>query len=477
MRAARGLLIALVLFGLVMLTVNLAASPGAAEADPRPNVVVILTDDMRADELRYMPNVNRLLAAEGLTYSNAYVSNPHCCPSRSSILTGNYSHTTGVYTNGSGEWSEYGGYEGFMSHGNDPLTFPVALDGAGYRTGLFGKSLNGQGADDPALSGFDTWLGLVHLPGTGRYLDYFMNRDGTITEYGHAAADYSTDVFAADAVEFITSVPSEEPLLAYYAPSGPHSGVGISPRRYDGDAEGLNRLRGPAFNERNVKDKPRYIRSLPRLDGFRLASVLNGNEERVEALWAVDDAVGDIVQALDDSGRLENTVILFMSDNGHQRGEHRWSGKQVPYESSLRVPLVIRFDALGLSGTTDSLAANVDLAETIAELTGTPLADTDGVSLVRTFSGGHVRSAVLVEHLNYSPSRYDAPTLCGLRTAHRMFTRYATGELELYNMRRDPHQLVNLARHPTRRASAIIAKLDARLRRECSPLPPGMSSW
>lgn len=460
------------LLALALLSPALIVTPAAADPT-QPNVVVILTDDMRADELKYLPNVRSLLRDHGLTFSRSYVSNALCCPSRTSLLTGNYSHTSGVYTNGEGSlWNEFGGYDGFLAHDNETRTIAYALDGAGYRTGLFGKSLNLQGTNPP-LAGFDVWSGFAE--DNGRYIDYTLNRDGVFTDYGSARSDYSTDVLAVDATEFVNTTPEGEPLFAYFAPYGPHGGAGIAPRRYFGDADGLNRPSGRAFNERDVSDKPRYIRRLPRLTAAERAKVAERNERRVEALLAVDDAVADIIDALESSGRLANTVIVFTSDNGHERGEHRWTDKLAPYDGSIHVPLVVRYDALGLAGMTSELAANVDVAPTIAELTGTAFGPVDGLSLVPLLTtGAPVRESMLLEHVHYG-AKNDPPTYCGLRTPTRLFVRYATGENELYDTTADPAQLKNRAGRAAY-AGEVAAFTDA-LRTACTPLPPGMPSF
>lgn len=441
----------------------------AAAAPVEPSVVVVLADDMRADELRYLPNVQRLLMDEGMTFRRAFVSNSTCCPSRATILTGDYSHTTGVYTNGSGPDPSQGGYEAFHGHGNESRTIALALQQAGYRTGLFGKYLNGMDRN-PAPIGWDTWDAFAEH--NGEYYDYVANENGEFVRYGHGRRAYSTDVFGRAAVEFIQTTPADQPLFAYYAPYGPH-GPSTPPARYRNALRPANAPGGTAaFNERNVSDKPAYISERPRLTATKRATLASVNQARVEALRAVDDWVGRIVHALEDTDRLHDTIIVFASDNGQSRGEHRWIYKLVPYEDSIRVPLVVRADALGTSGVTTALAANTDFAPTLAELTDTPFHPTDGVSLVPTLTTGQpVRRDVLLEHEWYD-AKFDPPSFCGLRTEDALFVRYATGEEELYDMTLDPDQLRNRAGDQT--YAPQLAALRLRTQALCDPLPPGM---
>jgi arylsulfatase A-like enzyme len=196
--------------------------------------------------------------------------------------------------------------------------------------------------------------------------------------------------------------------------------------------------------------------------------------DQLEALRSVDDLLRQVVEVLRSSDRLGRTLVIFTSDNGLSNGEHRWRTKVVPYEESIRVPLVVRFDRSVLTGVVQgSLAANVDIAPTIADYAGVSLPEAEGRSLrpVLDGSASQVRNAVLLEHLRFRG--LPVPTYCGIRTRRFMFARYANGEQELYDLAVDPHQLTDRstsrAYRPERRA------LEERLRRLCDPVPPGFS--
>ena len=422
-----------------------------------------------------MPSVRRLLVAKGLRFTNGFVVNPLCCPSRSSILTGNYSHTTGVYTNLD---SDFGGWRLFRANGWEQKDIAVWLKGAGYRTGLIGKYLNGYGPNVTYVPpGWDRWVAFDLAGTTGAaYYDYDLNVNGRIVHHGGAPADYSTDVLAKLSARFIEAAPAGAPLFLYFAPFAPH-GPGTPAPRDVGTVPTIHR-RPPSFNERDVSDKPKYIRVQPPADPVGVDLAFTSG---VESLGAEDDAVARIVRALADTGRLHNTLLVFMSDNGVLSGEHRWRDKLVPYEEAIRVPFAVRFDPLTVPhrGERDGqLVLNIDLAETFAQLAGLPQPVTDGRSLIPLLDGSATRwrTRFLVEHVAYPKTRpqpHPVPTYCAVRTRHRMYARYRSGFEELYDLVADPYELRN------------IASIAPRARREmrdsarvlCSPLPPGMPGF
>lgn len=434
-----------------------------SEAEPRsPDIVVIVTDDQRWDTLGEMPGLRRTVRAHGTTFREAFVVNPLCCPSRASILTGAYSHTTGVYTN----VPPHGGFAAF----DDRSTLATWLDDAGYRTALVGKYLNGYAKPWYVPPGWDRWA--AFLAGRAPYFDYDMAVNGQRREYGSKSADYSTDVLARLAERSIRETPSADPLFLFLAPSAPHHPQTPAPR-YAGTEPKVPFEPGPNVPERDVSDKPAHIRALGPQDR---RSEQKWNAKAV-ALKAVDDLVVRTVRALRDRGTLHNTVLVFTSDNGLAVGEHRWSYKLTPYEESIRIPLVVRYDPLTRGTSTDALAANVDLVPTIAEIVGVETPGAEGRSLVPLLRGdaSAVRTGLLIEHMQFRTGlhRADPPTYCALRTVDRLFVHYATGEEELYDLRRDPYQLRNLAADPARRAE--LDQLRARTKMRCRPPPPRFS--
>jgi N-acetylglucosamine-6-sulfatase len=418
---------------------------------------VIVTDDQRFDTLWAMPTVQTQLADRGVTFSNAFVVNPTCCPSRASILTGLYSHSSGVYDNK----GEYGGVGAF-----DPTsTIATWLHDSGYRTGLIGKYLNGYtGTEVPP--GWDVFDAFNESPETGLYYDYTMNLSGMSQTFGSGVADYSTNALGDLAEQFLSS--SKGPCFRYLAPRAPHAPATPLPED-NGAFQDLAPWRPPSFNERDMGDKPEWIRSRDPLDGRRRRSIDDFRTAQYRSLLAIDRMVGDLTSQLDQAGELANTMIVFTSDNGMMWGEHRLTGKGVPYEESIRVPLVVRYDALGVvPHVDDRLVLNIDLAPTIAAAAGvTPPSVLDGQDL-RPLLGdaGPVdwRSVFLIEHLGPRP-----PTYCAVRTKGFAFVAYRTGEEELYHLATDPFELgSDPDRYPRKHHSLL-----QRLRDLCDPPPPG----
>jgi arylsulfatase A-like enzyme len=439
--------------------------PGPVETN-RPNIIFILTDDQRWDELSVMPTVQRELVGHGVTFTNSFVVNPACCPSRASILTGDYSHTTGIYKNNPPD----GGFESFK----DSSTVATWLHGAGYRTALVGKYLNGYSVSRARFipPGWDAWNAFTLADsgsgdGKGGYFGYGMSVNGRETTYGSGAQNYSTDVLRRYATDFILHSSPGKPLFLYFAPRAPHSPA-TPPPRYRAACPDLKPFRPPSFNEPDVSDKPSYVRAFPPAD---VHAVDEAQRRHCQALLGVDDAVQAILEALRQTGRLSNSLIVFASDNGVQGGEHRIRSKYVPYEESIRVPLVIRYDRMVKARRSDGhLVLNIDYAPTFAATAGAGAPGAEGRSLLPLLEGSTVawRSDFLVEHIGAV-----APPFCEVRTERYMYTAYATGEEELYDLKADPFELSNRARDPA--LASTLRSLRARDRVLCRPTPPGFS--
>jgi N-acetylglucosamine-6-sulfatase len=435
---------------------------------PRPNVVMIVTDDQRWDTLWAMPNVRSLLSDHGVTFPQAFVVNPICCPSRSSLFTGKYSHNTGVYGNAS-VGRAFGGLAAYRSHGNEASNLAVWLDGAGYETALIGKYLNGYSPSTLRIPpGWDRFVAST----TDQYYGFETNVDGTLVTYGSAPADYSATVETGFIDGFIRGTDAATPLFLYYAPKAPHSPAVPAP----GDENafsGLAPWRPPSYNEADVSDKPAYIAGRAKLGAAKRAKLDAFRIDQYRTLLAVDRTVASIVDALADTGRLSTTMIVFTSDNGYAWGEHRWSDKHVPYEESIRVPLVIRYDPFARAGVTSGeMALNIDIAPTIAALAGVAAPGADGVDLgpiLANTPGATGRSRFLIEHL----ASAGAPTYCALRMARWKLVEYGSGELELYDLLNDPNELTNVSGDAAQ--ASRVASMRATLHAECDPPPPGVT--
>jgi arylsulfatase A-like enzyme len=438
------------------------AVPAAAPRERPPDVVVVLTDDQRWDTLWAMPTVQRELVDHGVTFTNAFVVNPLCCPSRASILTGRYSHGTGVYLNR----GKHGGFNAF----DDTSTVATWLDDAGYETALAGKYMNKYRDASYVPPGWDRWAAFL---GPNGYYDYSLAVDGAARDFGSRVREYSTDVLARWSSRFIRSVPEDEPLFLMFAPYAPHKHA-VPARRDEGTFDGFRRWRTPGYDETNVRDKPPYVRSKPRVRPGRADRLAIEARREYESLGAVDDAVGRLVEALEETGRLSTTLLVFMSDNGVAWGEHRWTYKLVPYEESIRVPMVVRFDPLVDQPRQDpNLVLNIDLAPTIGALSGIGARAMDGRSLVPLLDegggGAPWRLDFLIENLRFDRGGKDVvPTYCAVRSRRALYVAYRGGFEELYDLDRDPFQMRNVAGQNL----PILDAMRARVAELCDPPPP-----
>jgi N-acetylglucosamine-6-sulfatase len=432
----------------------------------QPNVVVIMTDDQRWDTLDAMPVVSDEIAAKGTMFRQAFVVNADCCPSRVSFLTGRYSHSTGVWGNA----PPNGGFPAFTG---DDETIATWLDADGYRTALVGKYLNSYLLDDASYvpPGWDRWFALVD-PKT--YLDYDLSVDGSVVHEGAEPKDYSTGVLGTEAADIISSTPTSEPLFLWFAPFAPHKPA--DPADRDADAfSGLPPWRPASFNEREVRDKPSYVSSRPPLSSEEVSAIDALRQDQLRTLLSADRAVASILRALGATGRLGDTMIVFTSDNGFLWGEHRLTGKLAPYEESIRVPFVVRWDRLADQPSTDAhLVTNLDLAPTVAAVTGATAAPNEGLNLTPLLSNAQPawRHLLAIER---PASHAKVPGYCAVRTRSKLFVHYATGEEELYGLTNDPLERANLAAVPGRRAA--LDRLREQARVLCSPLPPGVAPF
>lgn len=438
-------------------TIVLTTSTAGARTVPRahslgqtgtaqPNFVVVVTDDQDVASLSAMPNVQRLLQAQGTTFSNAFVSMAACCPSRVSMLRGQYAHNHGVLSN----VGENGGFQRFYHLRGEQSTVATWLQAAGYRTALLGKYLNQYPAQVVAPTyvppGWSEWyspVGGTH--GALDFFDYTLNENGALVQYGNAPRDYSTDVLAAKASDVIRRAAADgQPFFVHLAPIAPHRPTTPAPRHRTAFAD-AQAPRTPSFNEQDMTDKPLAQRRRPSLTPDQIAEIDELYRQRLRSLLAVDDAVADLVATLRETGTLDQTYVVFTSDNGHFLGEHRFlEGKGTVYEEAIRVPLVVRGPGVAAERVEERLALNIDLAPTLAALAGTEAAAfVDGRSLVPLLhnagdiDGERWRRVMLIEGQDL---RFRA-----LRSAELTYAEQRTGELELYDLVTDPYQMENVA--------------------------------
>jgi N-acetylglucosamine-6-sulfatase len=477
--ASAALALGMIFFGTYLGPASSMRKAKAQTIPARPNFVFILTDDMRKDDLAYMPNTRSLLEGNGMSFENAFVSHALCAPSRATIMRGQYSQNNGVWSNSSTDSSttSIGGWEAYQQKGDEADNVATRLQGAGYRTGLFGKYINRYDNTTYKPPGWDRWFALL-FSGDPKYFDYDVNDQGTVTHYGTSDSDYSTDVLSRKTNEFIaTNVSQGTPFFAYVTPTAPHQPATPAPR----DAHEYDPIQGPrlpSFNEADVSDKPSWVRQLAKLSSSQISSINTRHENRVESLQAVDDLVAGVVNTLstprpDRTKPLDNTYIFFTSDNGFHHGEHRiQKEKWRPYEEDIHMPLLVSGPGVATKSTTYKLALNTDYMPTLLDLACTSANPCDsqswsyapdGRSLEPVLHGSVAgwRNAVLLE----AAANYSLPYR-GIRTDNtatdpqRKYVEYNGGQRELYDLAADPYELTNVY-NSTAPPSALVSRLKA----------------
>jgi N-acetylglucosamine-6-sulfatase len=507
-----------------------AAAETAAAPATKPNIVVVMADDMRADDLRFMPSLGRLVTERGLKFRNSFSPYPLCCPARASFLSGQYAHNHKVFSNDAPF--------GFGSF-DDSRTLATALQGAGYRTGFVGKYLNNYGIDRSRVTGehswgyvpagWTDWYAALQRPrrladrypsgGTYNYFHTIFNVNGR-TDDSHKG-EYQTDVLGRFGRELVTRYSrTKEPFFLYLSSLAPHDGLPHEPddvdsiRRADGRvfefdtparpdwvkgffddqvprSPGLPADGGPS--EADVSDKPQAS-FYPELDEGerRLATALT--RQRAESIAVLDTQIRRLIHTLKETGELDQTVFVFTSDNGYFLGEHRFRGGKVKaYEPSIRVPLVIAGPGIP-PGVRNDPTKTPDLTATILDLAGAEAPRrADGLSLVPSFAADRGWTApVVTEAIVGDPANppdtleqqigfTDARNNIGIRTARYKLIRDASGAVELYDLDADPNELDSVADDPE--YSAILRELTRLWHRykdcagaECSvPLPPSLA--
>lgn len=414
----------------------------------RPNFLFILTDDQRWDAMGCMghpflqtPNIDRI-RGEGALFTNAFVTTSLCAPSRASILTGCCASRHGINTNDRGDF--------------DPQKtphFPLLLQAAGYKTGFVGKWHLGN--DDYPRKGFDYWLG---FKGQGRYFNPQVNENGKrFKEKG-----YVTDILTEYALGFLHRQMKDTPFCLYLSHKAVHSRFEPAPRHkslYPNE-----NIPEPASYRDNLENKPAWQRRKARF-------VIRSNEKipgsiPVNAPWtgsstlmnymrtlsAVDEGIGKILGKLETMGELDNTVIVFSSDNGYMMSEHRYGDKRLAYEESIRIPMLMRFPKLVKAGTSvDKMVLNIDIAPTFLDIAGVKIPDSvQGMSMIPLL-GGHPtqwRTSFLYSYwMDRVPS---IPRIVGVRTGDFKLVRCPDIDDvdEMYDLKTDIHELNNLARDP-----------------------------
>jgi len=466
----------LLLFGLFC---SPAGRPALAEPTlPRPNIVVILVDDLRWDELGCAghpfvktPHIDRI-AREGTMAGNAFATTPLCSPVRASLLTGLYPHSHGIIDNTN---------RSAQSH--RLKTFPGVLQRAGYETGYVGKWHMGN--DCTRRPGFDYW---VSIKGQG------SSNDPEINENGHMARvpGYITDIFNERALAFIKRKRTR-PFFLYVAHkaihpeltqrddgsiSDPAAGRFIPATRHQNLYAGVPIPRRPSVGRR-PQDKPALMRTIGDLPplGPDTGTTDEQIRNRLRMLAAVDEGLGQVFEALREAGQLDDTVLVFTSDHGYFNGEHGLSvERRLAYEEAVRIPLLVRYPRVVKPGSTfDQIALSIDLAPTLLQLAGVAAeGEMHGRSLVPLLQGETRawRKSFLIEY--YSDTVFPRVLAMGykaVRTERFKYIHYVElkGMDELYDLQSDPYEMENLVNEPgsqetLRRMKSELARLSQQTR-------------
>ena len=427
------------------------AAPLLAKDEPRPNFVFILIDDLRFNALGCVghpfvktPNIDRI-ARDGVTFTNAFVTTPLCSPSRASYLTGRYVRSHKVLGNGD---------NAALSH--QLVTWPRLLHDAGYETGYAGKWH--MGMDDSPRPGFDRW---VSFRGQGVYNDPPLNVDGRRIQ----ATGYITDLLTDYCVEFLKK-PRSKPFVMYLAHKAVH-GPFTPAERHKSLFSSETIVRTTNAKD-NLDGKPvmhRLIDGAPAVSKDAIGSPDELIRNELRCLTAIDEGVGRIWKALEETKQLDNTFLVFTSDNGYFWGDHHLGDKRWAYEESIRIPMFMRYPKRIKAGSKiGQMVMNVDMAPTMLELAGVSApAEVQGRSIVPLFKGSvkNWRTSFLSEYFE-EPQQKRTPSWQAMRNDQWKYIRYTEleGMDELYDIRKDNGELKNLIHDAPSALAALKKDLD-----------------
>ena len=469
--------------------------PIAHAATGRPSVVVIQVDDLsmrifngrireRGISRPAMPTVRGKLSKAGRTFSRFYANNPICAPSRASLMTGLTTHNHGMLINASPF-----GYDTWRGTEREAQNLATWFSGAGYRTVHIGKFLNGYDEASAVPPGWDRWVTSTNNSGAP-YYGHSLNIDGVVTEPIGSwrkpdpanckvvtperpnACTHSVDVHTAFAVEAIREAARlESPLFLQLDYNAPHD----DGRRTSGP-EAPGRLRGLARkvdltryrdDGKGMKAKPSILQGYRPLPRRQVREIRTRIRKEIVIMRMVDQSIGRILAALRESGQLDNTFVVFLSDNGFFAGEHRITyGKYLPYEAATRQPLIIRGPGIRPNSVSSAPASTIDVAPTLLEMAGErPPVPVDGVSMASKPDRSTGSRAVPLEGFNGRELSYPGPFTGGSGKSTKLnealvtnytgfvagrwkYIYYHYGDQELYDLVRDPREYRNLARLP-----------------------------
>ena len=438
----------------------------ATTPDTRPNIVLITTDDETMTDMRWMPRTRHLIGDAGVTFPNMLSPHPLCCPARAEILTGQYAQNNGVRSN---SLKTLGGFHRL----DNANTIATWLRAARYQTAFVGKYLNEYTEDDGLQPGWEIFNPTVK--NVYGYFDYTMFNNGDPEHYTRL---HNADLVGEKTVDYIHRFAGAgRPFFIWASQVAPHGAcvpkqeltcwqppIPAARHAHLFSHERSPSLQDPAFDEADMTDKPAGLRDNPLLAPDEVNQEFR---ERIRSLQAVDEAVADTVRALRDTGELDNTIIMFTTDNGYLLGEHRYMFKNVPYEQAVNVPLLVRGPGIPAGQTRDQTVATIDLAPTMLQAAdAAATVPVDGRSILPILSDPSTPGydTVLIQSGPLGPGEVNYGWhYRGVRTSRYTYAHYPSlGFTELYDRLRDPAELTNLAGDPG--YAAVQAELERRAR-------------
>ncbi|KAM0813083.1 putative Sulfatase N-terminal domain-containing protein [Seiridium cardinale] len=455
----------------------------------QPNIVIIFPDDqdLHLGSTEYQPILQREFMAKGTAFTNHYCTVAQCCPSRASLLRGQAAHNTNItYVSSPG-----GNYDKWRTAAENDNYLAHWLVEAGYNAEYLGKFMNGYNIHNYATApkGWTHVDALVD-PYTYKYNNVVMSADGEtpIAYQGY----HQTDVIRAkalDRLDYLTS--QDKPFYLTIAPTSPHFstevGIPVPLARHSGDYNDSVTPRAPNFNpdDEFTIQKPSYLKTMPKLNATNIAFGDTFYRARIQCLQGIDEIINDVVAKLEEKGVLDNTYLIYTSDNGYHIGTHRMpGGKALPYREDTNLPFYVRGPGIPANVTSSAPSAHLDLAPTFLELAGLDKtqwpAFLDGRSLVSTWHNplnqscsaiDDVREIINVEFWGiqavenigadtYTNNSYKTLRIVGEETSY-LYSRWCTNDTELYDTKADPYELTNLALNPDTETARLMTRLNA----------------
>ncbi len=432
------------------------------------NVVFILADDLDWNLFNQLPRMVAL-RDQGMTFTNHTVTDSLCCPSRVSILRGQYIHNHKVISNIS---ETGGGWPTFRKRGEEKDCLPVWLSNAGVTTALYGKYLNDYPEKRSQATyvppGWDEWAVPISRGDSYTGYNYVLNENGKLKPFGKEPQDFLNDVITNKAANFIRT--AQEPFFLELSTYSPHRPAPVARRNLNKQG-GAIAPRTPLYNTYGI-DEPAWLSGTRLLNAKQLANVDKQWRKRAKSAESVADSVQALMAMLKATGKDKNTLVVVTADNGYHMGERRmFKGKRTPYASDTVVPMIVIGPGVPAGATVNEMTSTIDLAPTFSEVLGTSAPNwVDGRSIMGFLPAGETpsnwRDAALSESLGIStPDDPDyqknaPPQFFALRTPKWLYVEYVDGSRTLYNRENDPFEMVNLIKSAD---PLLVASLSAQL--------------